>query len=80
METIVLLVASRINLFSFNFLASLINGNLQVGVLPLILNYQYAFNFLASLINGNRMARGGGLLGKPTILGRIRPRLRAGNF
>ena len=38
---------------SFNFLASLINGNLLEEVDGLIFSFQ-PFNFLASLINGNK--------------------------
>ncbi len=53
METFFLLiveVASRSS--SFNFLASLINGNDVKHGYGLFFSF-YAFNFLASLINGN---------------------------
>ena len=43
--------------FTFNFLASLINGNV-VGFCKFCKFYKLAFNFLASLINGNGLTQG----------------------
>ena len=50
METTCCSEGSRVSPFSFNFLASLINGNLQ-GWQSFV--KRSPFNFLASLINGN---------------------------
>ncbi len=38
---------------TFNFLASLINGNFSANAASMALSCVRAFNFLASLINGN---------------------------
>ena len=44
---------TRISPWAFNFLASLINGNVNMQVQWLLQTRVAPFNFLASLINGN---------------------------